>query len=93
MIIKTIILIFFGLCIWCIIPRTKKENREGKLESITQPIACPRCGSTSITLQKQGFDLMKASRGGSLSGGLDFLPDGINAKKNHRVCTKCGKKF
>jgi len=89
-----ILLIFFGLCIWGLVPKTKKENRERKSELGKQPITCPRCGSTSITIQKQGFELLKkVSRGGALSGGLDFLPDGINENKNHRVCMKCGKKF
>lgn len=52
MIIKKIILIFFWLCIWCIIPNTKKENRDGRLELSKQPITCPRCGSDSITIQE-----------------------------------------
>jgi DNA-directed RNA polymerase subunit RPC12/RpoP len=59
-----------------------------------QPIACPVCDSTSISIQRQRFKLLKkVSRGGALSGGLDFLPDGINENKNHRVCMECGKKF
>lgn len=52
----------------------------------------PRCGSTSITIQKR-FELLKnVGRGGTVTGGLQFLPHVINAKKNHRVCMKCGKK-
>ncbi|MBU3102182.1 MULTISPECIES: hypothetical protein [Clostridium] len=76
-----ILLIFFGLCIWGIVPKSKKENSERESE-------CPRCGSTSISIQKRFELLKKVSSGGALSGGFDFLPDG-----NHRVCMKCGKKF
>ena len=93
MIIIIILLLFFGLCIWGIIPNLKKENKERKSELGKKPITCPRCGSTSITIQKRFELLKKVSRGGAVSGGLQFLPNGINANNNHRVCIKCGKKF
>ncbi len=76
-----------------IFPNLKKENREGNSELGNQPITCPRCGSTSITIKKRFELLKKFSRGGALSGGLDFLPNGVSENKNHRVCMKCGKKF
>lgn len=79
-----ILLIFFGLCIWAIFPTIKKENKEIKSELGKQPITCPTCGSTSITIQKKRFKLLeKVSRG-------NFLPDVNNEL---RVCMKCGKKF
>lgn len=81
------LLIFCGLCIWGIFPNREKKSELGK-----EPIICPRCGSTSITIQKR-FELLKnLSRGGAVSGGLQFLPDVI-ANDNHRVCMQCGKKF
>jgi ribosomal protein L37E len=87
-IIRIILLILFGLCIWAIFPTIRKENKEIKSELGSQPITCPTCGSTSITVQKQRFKLPleNVSRG-------NFLPDGINENKSHRVCMKCGKKF
>jgi len=88
-----ILLIFFGLCIWGIVPNIKKENGERKSELSNQPITCPRCGSTSITIQKRYELLKKVSRGGAVSGGLQFLPNGINTNNNRRVCMQCGKKF
>lgn len=88
-----LLIIFLGFCIWGIVPNLKKENRDKKSELSNQAFTCPRCGSTSITIQKR-FELLKnLGKGGAVSGGLQFLPHGIDENSNHRVCMKCGKKF
>lgn len=55
---------------------------------------CPKCRSTSIVTQKQGFGVGKAAAGVILTGGLlGAAAGGINANKNWNVCQKCGHKW
>lgn len=55
---------------------------------------CPKCRSTSIITQKQGFGIGKAAAGVILTGGLlGAAAGGINANKNWNVCQKCGHKW
>lgn len=54
---------------------------------------CPRCGSTSISLEKQGFGYGKATLGALTVGPIGLLAGGINANKPMCICMKCGHKY
>lgn len=67
--------------------RIENEEYESKLH-------CPKCRSTSIITQKQGFGIGKAAAGVLLTGNLlAAAAGGINANKNWNVCQKCGHKW
>lgn len=55
---------------------------------------CPRCGSTSLSANKKGFGVGRATVG-TLAFGLvpGLLIGGAGSKKIEVTCLKCGKKF
>ena len=56
-------------------------------------IHCPKCRSTQVTAQKQGFGLGKAAVGGVLTGGVGILGGFIRSRKIYLTCLKCGHRF
>lgn len=62
-------------------------------ESSKNVARCPRCGSTSLTVEKKGFSYGKAAAGVVLTGGIGLLAGGIGANKQFVICMKCGHKF
>lgn len=56
-------------------------------------IHCPKCRSTQVTAQKQGFGLGKAAVGGVLTGGFGLLGGFIRSRKVYLTCLKCGHRF
>ena len=56
-------------------------------------IHCPKCRSTQVTAQKQGFGLGKAAVGAVLTGGIGLLGGFIRSRKIYLTCLKCGHRF
>lgn len=54
---------------------------------------CPKCGSTFLQIDKQGFGYGKAAIGGLLLGTLGLLAGGIGSKKVALKCGNCGKSW
>ncbi len=53
-------------------------------------VACPKCGSTSITTTKKGYAAGDACCGAILLGPLGLLCGATDANKLSNVCQKCG---
>lgn len=51
---------------------------------------CPKCRSTHLTAQKQGFGLGKAVVGGVLTGGVGLLAGFVGSGKVKVTCLQCG---
>lgn len=58
-----------------------------------EEIRCPKCNSTSLDFNKQGFGLKKAIVGGVLTGGYGLLAGFIGSNKVNATCLACGKIF
>ena len=54
---------------------------------------CPKCGSTSISAQQEGFGYGKGCCGAVLLGPLGLLCGGLGSKKMNAVCLKCGNQW
>lgn len=54
---------------------------------------CPKCGSTSIQVVKQGFGFGKAAVGALLVGPVGLVGGAIGANKTKRVCLNCNHKW
>ncbi len=76
-----------------------RENRQMAIDykraiaKSTPTPKCPKCGSTSISTQKQGFGVGKAAAGVAVAGPAGALAGGINANKVYNVCQNCGHKW
>ena len=78
-----------------------KLNGEGKctcglvFEEIyrDERIKCPECGSTEISIHKEGFDAKSACCGALLVGPLGILCGAKEANKLNRHCLNCGHKW
>ena len=53
-------------------------------------LRCPKCKSTDLTAQKQGFGLGKAVIGGALTGGVGLLAGFVGSGKVRVTCLQCG---
>jgi tellurium resistance protein TerD len=56
-------------------------------------IKCPKCGSTEIVVQKEGFDAGSACCGAFLVGPLGLLCGSKEANKLNRHCLNCAHKW
>jgi RNA polymerase subunit RPABC4/transcription elongation factor Spt4 len=56
-------------------------------------IRCPKCSSTQITAQKQGFGIGKAVIGTLVSLPVGVASGFIRARKIYLTCLKCGHRF
>lgn len=77
------------------IARLNRQNEVAAKRAADKALPhCPKCRSTSIVTQKQGFGVGKAVAGVVLTGGLlGAAAGGINANKNWNVCQKCGHRW
>ncbi|MDE5946343.1 MAG: zinc ribbon domain-containing protein [Oscillospiraceae bacterium] len=72
-------------------PMTKKERiKQNKENAIA---CCPKCGSTSLTTNKQGFGIGKAIIGRAMIGDIGLIAGNINSKKINVTCLNCGHQF
>jgi ribosomal protein S27E len=56
-------------------------------------IKCPKCGSTQITAEKQGFSGKKAAAGAILTGGIGLLAGTLGSDKIIVTCLNCGNNW
>ncbi len=56
-------------------------------------IKCPKCGSSHLSTDKQGFSGKKAVAGAVLTGGIGILAGTIGSNKIILTCLSCGKQF
>ncbi len=61
-----------------------------KKEAKTSTVTCPKCGSTSITTTKKGYDAGGACCRAILLGPLGLLCGASDANKLFNVYQKCG---
>ena len=54
---------------------------------------CPKCGSTNIHIDRQGYDYGGGCCGAICLGPLGLLCGGIGSKRLKGHCLSCGKKF
>lgn len=77
--------------------KKKLELKEKEIELHRQEILsqarCPKCGSTSLTVDKKGFGFGKAAIGSLLIGPVGLLAGGIGAKKQFCICLNCKNTF
>ena len=73
-------------------PLSKRQRiKENKKNGIA---CCPKCGSTSLSSDKQGFGVGKAVIGaGLVSNPIGLVAGNINSKKIHVTCLNCGHKW
>ena len=59
-----------------------------------EPIRCPKCGSTQLSANKQGYKIGRAVGVGLLTFGLGGIVAGaVGAGNVHITCLKCGYKW
>jgi len=61
-----------------------------KLETTEENVKCPKCKSSQVTGQRQGFGFGKAIVGGVLTGGVGLLAGTIGSSNIKVSCLKCG---
>lgn len=61
--------------------------------SVSDPIKCPSCNSTQISIDKKGFGVGKAVIGAAVAGPIGLAAGNIGAKKIRITCLKCGKQW
>jgi hypothetical protein len=81
-------------------PQFDPEKMEARIKAdntYTPPVSntpsCPRCGSTSISANKEGFSVGKAVAGGVVAGGVGLLGGFIGSKKVRVTCLNCGNSW
>ncbi len=67
--------------------------KHGKLNKQTGQLACPKCGCTTLSMQKKGFGLAKGAIGAALIGPPGILAAGIGKNKVVVKCAHCGHKW
>ena len=76
--------------------REKAAAREAKAKAWREEkrtARCPKCGSTSLSADRQGFGFGKAIIGQSLFGRAGGLAGSLGSNKVRVVCLKCGHKW
>ncbi len=69
----------------------QKRIKDNKKNGIA---CCPKCGSTSLSVNKQGFGIGKAVLGAKITNdALGLAAGNINAQKVHVTCLNCGHKW
>lgn len=69
-----------------------EKNRLKELDNQGTPY-CPKCHSTSLSLNGKKLSLGRAIVGGALLGGTGAILGGLTSKKVELVCLNCGNKF
>lgn len=72
-----------------------KERRESEINELKakKEVFCPKCLSTSVSANKNGFGLGKAALGGIALGPVGLLAGMIGSKKIKLTCLNCGNQF
>lgn len=71
----------------------KEQEIAMQREQMMSQAKCPKCGSTSLAVDKQGFGFGKAAVGTVLIGPVGLLAGGIGANKQFCTCLNCKNKF
>lgn len=71
----------------------KEEELEMQRQQIMSQARCPKCGSTSLAVDKKGFGYGKAAVGTVLIGPVGLLAGGIGANKQMCTCMNCKHSF
>lgn len=71
----------------------KEQELAMQKEQMMNQAKCPKCGSTSLSVDKQGFGFGKAAVGTVLIGPVGLLAGGIGANKQFCTCLSCKNKF
>lgn len=69
------------------------RQQEIAMRNYNNQARCPKCGSTSLSVNKQGFGVGKAVAGAVLLGGIGLLAGGIGSNKPVVTCINCGHTF
>ena len=70
--------------------QAQSRIEKNKAEAVA---CCPRCGSTSLSANNQGFGVGKAVVGASLFGALGLTAGNIHAKRVWVTCLNCGHRW
>lgn len=72
--------------------RQRRQAAERKQQAAAEGVACcPRCGSTSLSLNKKGFGGGKATAGMFITGGLGGAVAGTYGMNKMKItCMNCG---
>ena len=60
---------------------------------MTNPVACPKCGSTQISANKKGFSGAKAVAGAVVAGPFGIAAGTHGSRKIEITCLNCGHVF
>ncbi len=71
----------------------KEEELELQRQQMMAQAKCPKCGSTSLAVDKKGFGYGKAVVGTVLIGPVGLLAGGIGANKQMCTCLNCKNTF
>ena len=71
----------------------KEEELELQRQQMMAQAKCPKCGSTSLSVDKKGFGYGKAAIGTVLIGPVGLLAGGIGANKQMCTCLNCKNTF
>lgn len=74
-------------------PRMHSSYQETSPSLNSNQAKCPKCGSTSLAVNQNGFGFGKAAVGAALVGPIGLLAGGIGAKKTMVTCMNCGYKY
>ena len=73
--------------------RQQEQLLEEQRRQYNSMAKCPKCGSTSLNSNRQGFGVGKAIAGATLLGGIGLLAGEIGSNKTLVTCLNCGYKF
>lgn len=73
--------------------QTQLSNNENSKGTNSDAARCPKCGSTSITLQGKKLSLGRAVAGNVIAGPLGGAVGAITSKQNYCICLRCGHKW
>lgn len=68
-------------------------RKKGKLNKKTGQLACPKCGCTTLSMQKKGFGLLKGAAGVAVAGPVGAVAAGIGKNKVKVTCVHCGYRW
>jgi len=70
-----------------------QKTDEDRVQNNNNEVKCPRCGSTSLSVNKKGIIFKKAEVGIVLTVGVGILASEIESEKIMVTCLHCGKQF
>ena len=69
-----------------------KEKKSDNIVSSAPIATCPKCGSTSLSVQGKRLSIKRAIAGTVLLNPLGGAVGAVTSKKNYCVCMNCGHK-